>query len=445
MASRALVAAPVDEPEPAADSPVSPDTCLPPEIWSARPYLQAIYDTALEQILAPEGVLGAFLSSYATTIPMSIRIPKVMGMPSPLNTYVALVDRSGGGKTTSMALALELLGYPENLHPDVLLGRSLRSGEGLITLALRPKTKDDPDPGHRQAVQVVFDEGGALGAQASRQGSTTLPYLNTAWAGLNVVGGALATGSASFHSSHVRICAVMGVQYGAAANLFTGEAEKIGFPQRLLYFTLNNPVLGEMTLTEGSDDPIEPVGVVFWDHGDYGRTPITVPAHIRMEVREWSRARKAHSRGAILDAHQKLIQLRTASLFMLMDGRCELGDEDWHLADCICATSRAVRSALIQSLGDVADERSRALGRGDVVRSEAADIVWLDSKAKRIAAYLLHAENGLTRKEIKDKMNRTERPRLTEILDYGVREGLFVLGDGRYHRGVSGGRGVRGS
>jgi hypothetical protein len=264
----------------AADSPVSSDDLwYPPEFWTQRPVLQEIHDAALGQQRSPEGVLGAFLSSYATTVPMSIKLPDIVGVGSPLNMYSALVAKSGGGKTTSMALALDLLGWNANRNPNVLLDRGLRSGEGLISLAQLPKTKDNPEPGYRNAVQICFDEGATLAAQSSRVGSTTLSYLNTAWAGLKVVGGAKAAESGSFPSSLVRICAIIGVQFGVCANLFTGEAAALGFPQRVLFFGLNNPVLRTIVPKVGNRREVKPIDVQFWDHGEFAHNsrPLHVP------------------------------------------------------------------------------------------------------------------------------------------------------------------------
>jgi len=415
----------------------SPSLWLPLDFWDQRPVLRSIYDASLARMRSPEAVLGAFLSSYAATVPMSIKLPAIVGVESPLNTYCALVGKSGGGKTTSMALALELLGYPENLHPDVLLDRGLRSGEGLISLAQQPKTKDNPEPGYRQAVQVVFDEGGTLSAQASRTGSTTLSYLNTAWAGLKIVGGAKASESGSFPSSLVRICAIIGVQFGVCANLFTGEAAVYGFPQRLLFFGMNNPVLATIDPTIRTSFTVEPVDVQFWDHGEFAhnRRPIDVPDDIWIEALRWE---QQNSLGNVtgLDGHQMLVQLRTAALFALMDDRAAISTQDWEISAAICATSRTIRTQLVESIGDVSRQRAEARGVEDHIRSTAADTAWLDGKVQRVVGHLLRANGGLSRKEVKSKLRSTERPRVDEILEYGIARGLIRHSEDRYWGGT---------
>jgi hypothetical protein len=415
----------------------SPDLWLPPEFWTQRPVLQAIHDASLARMRSPEGVLGAFLSSYATTVPMSIKLPDIVGVPSPLNMYCALVARSGGGKSTSMRLALDLLGWNANNNPNVLLDRSLRSGEGLITLAQMPKTKDNPEPGYRNAVQVCFDEGGTLAAQAARSGSTTIPYLNTAWAGLSIVGGAKASESGSFPSDLVRICAVIGVQFGVCADLFTGEVARLGFPQRILFFGLENPVLATVDPTVRRPTELKPIDVQFWNHGEFAHNSrhIGVPDDVWVEVMRWD---QRNSLGLIherLDGHQMLIQLRTAALFALMDDRASITNEDWLIADAICATSRRIRSQLVQSIGDASKARAQQRGVEDAVRAEAADTAWLDGKARRLAGKLKGEIEGLTRKELRAKLSGTERPRINEILQHAVACRLMIHRDDRYFGG----------
>ena len=126
-------------------------------VLGSTPLFRQIRDSAMERGLSPDGVFGAWLSDYATTIPMGIW---VAGPPrrAPLNMYCVLVGTSGTGKTGSMGVASELLGWNVNQNPHVLLGRSLRSGEGLPKLATIPRKKgdlDDDSPSYHNAVQIA--------------------------------------------------------------------------------------------------------------------------------------------------------------------------------------------------------------------------------------------------------------------------------------------------
>src|SRR4029077_3360501 len=100
-----------------------------------------------------------------------------------------------------------------------------------------------PDPRFRLGLQVEFDEGKTLAVQNDRSGSTMVPYLTTAWSGQRgkKVGGTKAAGEEAFPADRVRVSLVLGVQFGVAGSLFTGDLESLGFPGRFLYFGMDNP------------------------------------------------------------------------------------------------------------------------------------------------------------------------------------------------------------
>lgn len=392
----------------------TPSMYLDDDFWQARSWLAALRDTALARMLSPDAVLGAFLSAYATTIPMGIWVPAVVGARAPLNTYCTIVAVSGGGKTAAMTVASDLLGSVDN--PDVRLGNSLRSGEGLITLVLKPTKKrrgeeEQFEPSFNAGVQVHFDEGGTLGKQVERAGSTTIPYLNTAWAGAGVVGGAKASDSAGFPAKAVRITCVMGVQYGAAANLFTGEAERLGFPQRLLYFGNDNPILEDLDVDTMSEAPIVPLDLPRYQHSEFTRFPqeMAVPAEIKREVRLWTKEKTVHGLTNPLDGHRMNLRLRVASIFALMEGRFDIDVSDWGLALAVERTSRAIRSRLVQSLGDLSLQQARQRGRLDAMRQEASNEMFLESAALSLAKKVARSKHPVTKRQAKDHLRSFHR------------------------------------
>ena len=429
-------AGPVAEPNPALSS-----LNLPPEFWESRSVLSAIFEVARARNLAPDGVLGAFLSAYATTIPMNIWIPGIVARRAPLNIFSCLVARSGGGKTGAMGVALDLLGWNINNNPHVLLNQSLRSGEGLPRLVVIPPAKgSDGAPSFNNAVQISFDEGGTLGKQSERAGSTIIPYLNTAWAGSGTVGGAKAGEIVQFPAELVRICAVMGVQYGAAANLFTGEAAALGFPQRLLYFGMRAPDLAHVDVDEMDSSPVQPLQLPFWEHSEFSRTrlELEVPANIQREVRVWSRD-KDHGAGIDdpLDGHQMNLSLRVAGVLALMDGRGAISPSDWETSSQVVDNSRRVRQSLILSLGE--KERLKVQARIDeaIATADALDSRGIRKQAARISAWAAKFPDGVSMKEIKGRLDQRERQRRDDIVEYAIRLGWVIHRDGRYFAGPS--------
>ena len=413
---------------------------LPAAFWTARPWLGGLREAAMLRGLAPAAVLGAFLSGYATTVPMGIWLPAVWGRRSPLNTYVALVARSGGGKTAAMGTALDLLGWNVNTNPHVLLSQAIRSGEGMVTLAVIPRRKDDAEdaPSFNNAVQVHFDEGGVLGKQVERIGSSTIPYLNTAWAGSGMVGGAKAGEVSQFPAYLVRICVVMGVQFGAAANLFTGESARLGFPQRLLYFGLEDAQLADLDVDSMEISDAKPLDVPFWAHSEFTRAPLLmdVPPDVVREVRRWTRD-KDHGPGGVdpLDGHQMLLQLRTAALMALLDGRGAIDNQDWELSAHLVEYSRQIRTALVMSLHDVSQSASRARISEAVSTADALDDRWVRYRAVRLARHVHALEEPCSRKDLRKRLAGFEKPRFEEILDYAIAQGWIVRRNELFERG----------
>ena len=421
---------------------LSTEPCLADWFWEATTLLTRMRDSAMERGLSPDGVFGSWLSGYATTIPMGIW---VAGPPrrAPLNMFCVLVGSSGTGKTGSMGVAEELLGWNVNLNPHVLLGRSLRSGEGLPKLAVIPRKRgedDDGSPSYRNAIQICFDEGGVLGKQVDRQGSSTIPYLNTAWSGSGTVGGALAREIFEFPANLVRVCAVMGVQYGAAANLFTGEAALLGFPQRLLYFGLAHPALRDADVTNQAAEPAPPLELPFYNHSDYTGRPLYLefPPDIEHGVRLWTQ-NKDHGDGIDdpLDAHQMNLTKRTACILALAHGKRAPSEQFWLMASHVYETSRRIRRLLFASLGEASLERRRARISEAVDTAQAVDDRWVRTRAARIARHLHNNPEGNTLKDIKKRLAGDEKPRVHEMLGYATASDWVIHKDDRYFPGGS--------
>lgn len=384
-----------------------PTLYLPEDFWQARPWLGRVREAAMRRMISPDAVLGALLSAYATTIPMGIRLPAIVGQWAPLNLYSVLVSRSGGGKTSAMGLADQLLGPVNN--PDILF-RSLRSGEGLINLAARKVGKDEL-PSYRCGVQIAFDEGGVLSRQTERSGSTTIPYLNTAWAGHGMVGGAKASEDGFFPASLVRICAVIGVQFGAAANLFMGESQILGFPQRLTFYGLDHPDLLAISRADSDYSPIKALGLPQWEHSEFTRNPmeIQVPDQVADEVWGWTRSKHGPDGPSTLDGHMMNLRLRIAAVVALASGEGAISEADWDLASQIESTSRSLRQALLASLGDITKDRARAAGTADATREIAKVDVFLEKAALSVARKVQGSKVPVSRREVRDHIRSMTR------------------------------------
>ena len=349
---------------------VSTDFFLPDAFWESTPLLRAVYAAALQRLLTPDAVLNVLLSMYATTIPMNVWLPPTVAAPAPLNMYGVLTATSGGGKTGAMRLAGELLGPLANR--DIRLRQGLRSGEGIITKVLKPSKKSpdgEVERAHYVGVHFHYDEGGTLSKQSNQTASTIMPYLNTCWSGSGMVGGARADSDVGFEASQVRICATIGVQYGIGANLFSGEAQLLGFPQRILFCRSDGHP--EVQNQEMPDEPsiFDPLGMPMLEHHEFPRPYLMpLPRPVRAEVWEWSKQTPEP-----YESHAMNLRLRVAAILMLMHGAPEDSFADWwSLSDPILQAHRDVRHSLVDSFSTLAAQRQASLGIGDSQRRASA-------------------------------------------------------------------------
>lgn len=404
------------------------DLYLPGSVWEFSDLLSTMFSTALSRQVCPDAVLSAWLSMYATTIPMNVWLPAVVGANAPLNLFGVVAGLSGRGKTSAMSLAGDLLGDPGN--PDIRLRQGLRSGEGLITKVLRRrKGDDDTAPAHYVGVHVHYDEGGALARQVNQTTSTIMPYMNTAWSGAGTVGGGRADSDLGFPASQVRICATIGVQFGIGANLFVGEAATLGFPQRLLWLMADrHPALQDVEMPD-EIVPVSPLSVPFLAHAEFTRpTLLELPRAVRQEIWDWSKGVPDP-----YDSHLMNLRLRIAAVLMIAHGA---GTDDftafWDLSGDLCHTHRAVRGAFVNSIAHLTTQRNRSLGQGDEERKQAAYEYALDRAVESLMAKLT-GHRVMNLRQVKDHLrawHRRSQIHYREVIERAILLGMIDYCDG---------------
>jgi hypothetical protein len=431
-------------PRVAADLSVAePTGWLSDDFWEARPWLAAIRDAAHGNGKCPEALLGAVLSAYSVRVPSSIKVqPVIHGVASPLNLYVALAGPSGSGKSSTMAMAQQLCGaYDDELYR---YGINLRSGEGLVTSAIIPQQtkrgEPAPEPRYRLGLQVEFDEGKTLAVQNDRSGSTMVPYLTTAWSGQRgkKVGGTKAAGEESFPADMVRVSLVLGVQFGVAGSLFTGDLESLGFPGRFCYFGMDHP---GPKLVAGEQRRVEPLTLPRYWPGDTSRAigEMSFPHDVQQEVIDWDYLRSTVGCPAI-EGHRMLLRMRMAALLALMDDFAQVEPVHWQLAGEIERHSLATRGRVLTAVHEVSAQRARSAGRNDAVRAAAQQEYWIEDRARRLAQWVqAESEQPIPWKAIRARMNADARRNIEAIVSHAVMEQWIVVGhDGNKRCVVSG-------
>lgn len=346
-----------------------PQLHLPDSFWTARPALEHIRDAARNRMVAPDAVLGACLARVAAITPHMVEIPAVIGSPIGLTFYAGLVGPSSAGKSAAAAVAGELLPAPDHILDRLPIG----SGEGMVEILfdlVDDDTSDSKKPKKvkrqtRYAAIFHIDEAAVVSDLASRQGTTLLPTLRTAYSH-----GTLGNTNASAERKRIVdgkayvYGITLGIQPELAGPLLADTAA--GTPQRIVWVNALDPAApdqlpawpGELDWQPPNDHLLNPQRVL---RAGTIRYPLNIHPAISDEIitdrRNTIRGTVHHD---IADAHQMLTRLKTAALLALLDERIDVTEDDWQLAATITTTSKAIRQMVTNTLHAVEAARERA-------------------------------------------------------------------------------------
>jgi hypothetical protein len=388
-AERRHLAATVDAYREALERPEQPSTNLPRAFWDARPELSAIRQAAWARRTPADSVLGAVLARTAWLVDPAVTLPSIIGARGTLDLCVALIGRSGAGKSASLDVAADML--PHRARPGYV-SRGLGSGEGLIDAYLGKVDIVDAEGKKRVERRQVnrhglftLDEGAAFRELGSRQGSTLWPTIRSAWSG-SQLGQANANEDRNRHldARSYRFAMVAGFQPEYAAAMLADLAG--GTPQRFLWLSALDPDL--------PDDPPD------WPElgePEFAIQNMTVDRQIEAEVAARHLARsRGYSTEAPIDSHRDLLRLKVAGLLTLIDGRVDVGGEDWHLAGIILNVSDAVRGTVYAAAAagraaQTAEDAERAAQRAVAARGAVegdSEARALEGAARAIARHV---------------------------------------------------------
>lgn len=326
---------------------------LPEEFWSARPVLAHIRQAAHSRARSGDAYFGAVLARLAALTHPSIKLPALAGSVAPLSLFVAQVGKSGGGKSSTVSGASELLPY-DGL--EVADNMPLGSGEGLIELYYDLVDEIGNDGKTRKVKKqtrwgafVYLDEGQALAEMGSRKGSTLLPMLRTAWSGV-----VLGTSNASAETKRrlppgsYTLGLVIAFQPSKAAELLADGAG--GTPQRFEWVQDIDPTLPE--------EEVQWPGPLPWVHPSLrGYLSVTQPTIIdvpRSIAEPIKKEARLITRGELqreeLNSHATLARLKVAGLLGVLDGRTNMTEDDWELAGIFQKVSHRVRANVMAAV-----------------------------------------------------------------------------------------------
>ena len=428
-----------NEPADAGNSATSNGLNLPAEFWDARPWLQQIRDGAFQRLASPDAVLGSFLARYAAAVPATIKLPAIIGSAATFDFITCVVAMSSGGKTISNGVAKDL--FPSDQHRWVMFDAPTGSGEGLVQAFMGwekdEKGKKVGDPsfrhGKHKSVHFTADEGTAILEAQSRSGTTLVQTLCSAWSGATL--GQL---NASQETNRLvpggqrRMAAAVNIQTSLAAGLF--DSALIGLPKRMVFFWAHAELPDPLPAWPGIVDVKVPDG---WGH--LADTFLTVDDEIRQELHA---ARRSVAEGAEqlgdLDGHAGLLQLKTAGLFALADGRFNIDTDDWNMAGQIMDVSLKVRN-YTQAVKREADKASNQAKTVAYAEREAAvdDLKERRAVARLRDAIIRHSVEPVTPGQVrKASTSHSTRHRFDDALALAVEDGAveIVTGDDGHER-----------
>jgi len=368
---------------PAAPALPVPARTAADELWDRRPVLRAIRRAARERMVGPWAVLGVALAQVACRVGPHVVLPPIIGGRASLNLFVGLVGRSGAGKDAAMAVASDLL----EIEGKIAV-RPLGTGQG-IAAAYTVQTKEGPV---QYCDSVLFEatEIDSLAAHSSMAGSTVLPNLRAVYTG-SQLGEFYADKfkRRPVRAHHYRAALVVGIQ-PARAGVLLDDADG-GTPQRFLWLPTNDPEAGQPVPAR----LVGPAPARWWTdyeiwsaHGEQDEdAPVERKPEIQVKVCDTATNLIRNTRlealrrgltddGDGLQGHALLTRLKVAALLGLLDGRCEVSEDDWELSALVMLISEQTRaqcqSALAQKAAELAAQRGRARARATAAEQEEA-------------------------------------------------------------------------
>jgi hypothetical protein len=310
------------------------------DFWKARPELDHIRSFAQARRVAPWATLGVAMLRLLTCVPPFVVLPAIVGDVASLNSFVALVGPSGGGKGRSTAAARRAFVLPDEVEEF-----GAGSGEGVGHLFMkRQKIPADQGGGTswqqiRKAVMVDVPEVDMLTALGSRQGATLMSILRQAWSG-ETLSFAYADQEKAFtiRANTYRLSMIVGVQPGRAGNIMD-DADG-GTPQRFIWMPTHDPYAPR--IAPMSPEPWEWKITGTWKADRPGEAVMSLPDSVVEEISE-KQYNKLLNPTFDLDAHGTLAKEKVAAALALLAGRNYVTLEDWDLASVVMAISDGQR------------------------------------------------------------------------------------------------------
>lgn len=380
--------------------------------WESRPLFSYVRDYARACRVAPAALLDTVLTRVSALVPPTVTAPAFVGSgPITLNLFLALWGASGAGKGSTISTAASLI-------PDLrgAVETQPASGEGLVAIFAGRRFRENPeDPKAHESelfcanprALLSIPEIRSLGGAASRQGSTIVPTLTSAFSGEAL--GAWNKGESDrlmVPRYGYSLALITGVQ-PANADILTNETGT-GLPQRFLWASTTDPQAPEQrperpmgSLPVRLDDiPCDPPrddmdflyqqrdrSNMFDPDRRYPLTVLDYPRTVWQEV-DGQRVRALHGQATDpLDTHRLLVGVKVAGVLAMTEGREQVNVDDWQAAKAIVDESINTRR---QCLDQGREAQKTRIADSMEVKNEASESL-AERKAQTIMNAILRA------------------------------------------------------
>ncbi len=383
--------------------------------WTARPVLTHIHTYAQARRTSPQAVLGVVLARVvAATTPFVVLPPLVGGFGS-LNIFVGLVGPSGAGKGGASAAAAEAINIKD--AADMM---NVGSGEGISHLF--KKRGKEGEEWLRRAVLMQIQEIDTLTSLGTRNSSTILPELRKAWSG-ETLGMSYADPAKrlAVTSHEYRLTLVAGIQPGRAGALL--DDSDGGTPQRFTWLDAYDPTAPDSAPEAPQPWDWFPPIEKFYDQ----RTVMPVCETARGQI-DTQRLIRLRGGGDAMDGHELLARLKIAAALALLDGRGDVEEGDWQLAEDLGNLSNSnrkkVQEDLIASAVQSADAKAVSGAMRELLSEDVKRQAKVDRLIRRIPAYLPEDGSWIHGKDISQRLASRDRDELGEALMGLLRGGM---------------------
>lgn len=418
---------------------------LPEEFWAARERLRHIRSYAHAAGCSGDVLMHSCLARLSGLMPHTIAASSGIGGRASLNLFVATVGGPGAGKSTASSLNRHLLPAPD---PEFRDGLPVGSGEGIAEAFMgtveeetgeirRTKGGENAPVMKRVRKQVrhnayfYIDEGQILAKLGERSGSTLGETLRRA-----AVGETLGQTNASeertryVEAGSYSLGLLVGFQPATALPVLSDAGT--GTPQRFIWGRAEDPAIPDSPPDSPGHLPKLDCLTPRWEPLD-----ITYPKRVRDLL--WLE-RVLRNRGELqvpeLDGHAGLIKVKVSALLALLEGRYEVSEEDWQLAEVMWNASCAVRDSLlaraqreVEAAKTQQEEvKLRAELRAHQAKSDDdATVLRLAIRARVFA----QKESGRTFGEFRRRLAGRDRPYAERAVDLAEAKDWIFVEEGR--------------